>query len=155
MKYRGIIITAMILAMVGMAYAVESIKPASHDTTWTRTHGQESRVDEGTCLACHKDRVACIKCHQEVQPRSHTPSWLKRGHGLESRWNRDKCTTCHKEDSCVACHSSIPPSDHRPGWGGAADPVNIHCNSCHYPIQETRCFTCHKIAHTPTQYRAP
>src|SRR5208283_4451355 len=69
----------------------ESIKPASHDSTWIRAHGQESKFDESSCLACHKDRVDCIKCHQEVPPRSHTPSWTRIGHGLESRWNRDKC----------------------------------------------------------------
>ncbi len=130
----------------------ESIKPATHDSTWIRAHGEESKYDENSCLGCHKNRVDCIKCHQEVAPRSHTPSWARIGHGLESRWNRDKCLVCHQEDSCVDCHNNTQPSSHRSGWGGLGQAVNIHCQNCHFPVQDTGCFTCHKTVHTPTQF---
>lgn len=129
-------------------------KPDTHDGTWILRHGQASRVDEASCLQCHSDRSLCIQCHQDTQPRSHTPAWVKRTHGLEARWSRETCMTCHREDSCVSCHQSTAPSSHRPGWnsspaGGAG---GQHCLNCHYPVSDTTCFTCHKVAHAPGQY---
>jgi hypothetical protein len=116
------------------------------------THGPASRIDERECLQCHSDRTACINCHQDTQPRNHTAAWVHRTHGLEARWNRDACATCHREDSCVQCHRSTPPSTHVPGFGGAGQSVNGHCNSCHFPLADTSCFTCHKVSHSQGQF---
>ena len=91
-------------------------KPDTHNGAWLETHGQAARVDEESCLQCHTGRTSCIQCHQDTQPRSHTPSWVKRGHALEARWSRETCLACHNDDSCIACHQSTPPSSHRPGW---------------------------------------
>jgi hypothetical protein len=132
------------------AAAVDSNKPSTHDTTWMERHGKASEVNIKECMECHTDRVSCIKCHEEVKPRNHTPGWTKKGHGLEARWDRETCSTCHKEDSCIQCHSTTPPLSHKPGW---REPLNRHCNSaCHYPVQETTCYTCHKSAHAPNTY---
>lgn len=146
---RIIIGLIMIFAVAMIAMAVPSDKPNSHDASWIQRHGQASKLNMDECLQCHTDRVACIKCHEEVAPRSHTPGWVKKGHGLEARWDRAKCAACHKEDSCIECHTQTPPASHRPGWRA---PLNRHCGNCHYPIQETTCFTCHKSAHAPNEY---
>jgi hypothetical protein len=142
---------AMVLACVVVvplsALGVTSNKPETHDGSWLREHGPASRINEQECLDCHQGRTNCIQCHQDTQPRSHTPSWIKRSHGLEARWGRETCMACHREDMCIACHSSTPPSTHRPGWG-AVQP-NRHCTSCHFPISETSCFTCHKTSPHP------
>ncbi|NTW99265.1 MAG: hypothetical protein HGB35_04925 [Geobacteraceae bacterium] len=134
------------------AFAVESNKPASHDISWMNRHGSVSKVKIDDCLECHMDKVSCIKCHQEVAPRNHTPAWTKKGHGLEARWDRSSCTACHKEDSCNECHMNTRPSSHRPGWGGSGSTQNGHCGTCHYPVQDTTCFVCHKAAHSPNNY---
>jgi len=147
------IITAFTVMFIALcAFAVESSKPSTHDMSWMARHGKASRVNIKECMDCHTDRVSCIKCHQEVEPRNHTPSWVKKGHGLEARWERKSCETCHREDSCMECHDSTPPASHRPGWGGSGSSLNRHCNGCHYPVQETTCFTCHKSAHAPNEY---
>ncbi|WP_081646832.1 hypothetical protein [Limisalsivibrio acetivorans] len=148
MKVKFLILSAILLTAL-VAFAVESNKPSTHDTSWIKRHGQASKVNGEECKMCHVDQVSCIKCHQETPPRNHTPSWTKKGHGLEAKWDRESCATCHKEDSCIECHSSTPPSTHRPGW---REPVNRHCDSCHYPVQQTTCFTCHKSAHAPNTY---
>jgi hypothetical protein len=145
----GVIAAIAIMLMALAALAVDSNKPASHDLSWVKRHGAASRVNLKECLECHTDRVSCIRCHQETPPRSHTPTWTKKGHGLEARWDRSACSACHTEDSCIECHTNTPPSSHRPGW---RDPINRHCGSCHYPVQETTCFTCHKRAHAPNEY---
>jgi hypothetical protein len=147
---RNILIGLFILFSVAtVAFAVESDKPSSHDTSWIKRHGNASKLNEQECLDCHTDRVSCIKCHNEVAPRNHTAGWIKKGHGLEARWDRNSCQACHREDSCIECHTQTPPASHRPGW---REPLNRHCGSCHYPIQETTCFTCHKAAHAPNEY---
>lgn len=142
----------IILAFSLTAYAVSSNKPESHDLSWMKRHGVASKANLSECMECHTERVSCIKCHQEVEPRSHTKGWVKKGHGLEARWDRNKCAACHTEDSCTECHTQTPPSTHRPGWGGKGQSVNRHCAGCHYPVQQTGCFTCHKVVHTSNQY---
>jgi hypothetical protein len=129
-------------------------KPDTHDGTWLLRHGQASRVDEASCLQCHTDRATCIQCHQDVQPRNHTPSWVRQTHGLEARWSRETCMACPREDSCVSCHEATPPSSHRAGWStsAAGGGGGQHCLNCHYPVGDTTCFTCHKVAHEPGQY---
>ena len=149
MRLKVTLILGMLVLFACVSLAVDSNKPSSHDTSWLKRHGQASKTNPEQCTACHTNKTDCIRCHEEVTPRNHTPSWIKRGHGLEARWNRDSCTTCHKEDSCIECHQSTAPSSHRPGW---REPLNRHCNSCHYPIQDNICFTCHKSAHAPGTY---
>jgi hypothetical protein len=145
----GLIALCAVMLMALGALAIDSNKPSSHDLSWVARHGAASKVNLAECLECHTDRVSCIRCHQETEPRSHTPTWVKKGHGLEARWDRTACKACHTEDSCIECHENTPPSDHRPGW---REPLNRHCNSCHYPVQDTTCFTCHKRAHAPNEY---
>ncbi|QEM68957.1 hypothetical protein FO488_12850 [Geobacter sp. FeAm09] len=129
---------ALLLCVALAAFAVESNKPASHDATWLHNHGAASKVKLAECLECHADRVSCIQCHQEVQPRNHTGAWTRKGHGLEARWDRSSCLACHKEDSCIECHQNTPPASHRSGWSSG------HCTQCHKPVQESTCFVCHK-----------
>ncbi len=142
-------ITLVLLLFVPTAFAVESQKPVSHDMSWIKRHGQASRINSGECRECHIEKVSCVKCHEDTAPRNHTSGWIKKGHGLEARWDRAKCAACHKEDSCVTCHQETPPASHKPGW---REPLNRHCGNCHFPIQQTKCFTCHKSAHAPNQY---
>jgi hypothetical protein len=146
------IITALALMLIALCcFAVESSKPSSHDASWMDRHGKFSKANMQECMECHNDRVSCIKCHQDTEPRNHTLSWVKKGHGIEARWDRESCETCHREDSCIECHESTPPSSHRPGW---REPVNRHCDSaCHYPVQDTTCYACHKSAHAPNEYK--
>lgn len=147
-----LLLTAIILTgIAGITYGIETGKPSSHDISWLQRHGSASRANLEECIQCHTDQVSCIQCHQEVQPRSHTTFWLKTGHGQEARWDRSKCVSCHKEDSCIDCHLNTPPSSHRAGWGGSGA-GSRHCVNCHYPVQETTCYTCHKTAHTPNSY---
>lgn len=147
---RNIILTLMLVLMASTAFAVTSEKPSTHDTSWMKRHGKASMLNMSDCTSCHVEKVSCVKCHQEVPPRSHTSGWKKKGHGLEARWDRATCAACHKEDTCVECHKTTPPASHRPGW---REPLNRHCTTgCHFPVQETTCFTCHKTAHAPNQY---
>lgn len=156
MKAKLTVISLLISLLIAVvsAYAVDSNKPSSHDISWLHRHGPESKAHLDECVQCHVDRVSCIQCHQEVQPRNHTPSWVKTGHGLVARWDRSACTVCHKEDMCIECHLNTPPSSHRPGWGGPGGiPNNRHCGTCHFPVQDTTCFVCHKTAHAPNIYK--
>lgn len=147
---RIILITLITLATSLVAYAVNSEKPETHDTSWIERHGPASKVNKQECMDCHVEQTSCIKCHQDTPPRNHTAGWAKKGHGLEARWDSESCSSCHTEDTCISCHQATPPSTHRPGW---REPLNRHCgSSCHYPIQETTCYTCHKSAHAPNQY---
>jgi hypothetical protein len=132
------VFAAVLLGMSFAAFAVESNKPSSHDISWLHRHGPASRAHIEECLECHIDKVSCIQCHQEVEPRNHTAAWTKKGHGLEARWDRSSCLSCHKEDSCTECHLSTPPSSHRSGWASS------HCANCHKPVQDSTCFVCHK-----------
>jgi hypothetical protein len=149
MKIKVLFTIVIMLLFAYVVMAVDSTKPEDHDISWMKRHGQASKVRSEECYSCHIDRVDCIRCHEEVMPRNHTPSWIKRGHGLEASWNRDTCAACHREDSCIECHQTTQPYTHRPGW---ADPLNRHCQECHYPVQDTTCFTCHKAVHAPNQY---
>ena len=153
-SYILVILTAMALgAMTLGAFAVDSNKPSSHDISWLERHGMVSKADKSECVQCHTDEISCKQCHQEVKPRNHSATWTKKTHGLEARWDRSSCNTCHKEDSCSSCHAVTPPSTHRPGWGGSGSSQNRHCTSCHYPVQQTTCFVCHKTAHSPSAYQ--
>jgi len=140
------------MAVIFSVYAYDSEKPETHNSEWIQDHGQAYEANSSECSYCHTDKVTCITCHQEVKPRSHNASWKRKTHTYKAKWDRETCMTCHREDSCVECHKSTPPMTHRPGWGGIEDSQNRHCNNCHYPIQETTCYTCHESSHSPSSY---
>jgi len=77
---RSILIGLMLVFAVAlMAFAVTSEKPASHDTSWIKRHGNASKLNIDECTACHVEKVSCTKCHQEVAPRTHTPGLDQEG----------------------------------------------------------------------------
>jgi hypothetical protein len=118
-------------------------RPPSHDARWTEQHGDTSRAEPELCATCHAE-ADCVRCHQEIAPRDHTEFWIRRGHGLESEWDRERCMACHRQDECVQCHRTTPPANHVGGWG---EPTFLHCQRCHYPVEETSCAVCHERAH--------
>jgi hypothetical protein len=118
----------------------KSRKPKDHGQAWTKTHGRMSRATPQNCAICH-DNEKCISCHRDEKPANHKEFWARKEHGLKARYSRENCTVCHTEDSCTACHAKSPPSSHRTGW---AQGSNLHCNSCHLPLESTNCYVCHK-----------
>ncbi|MDR2400446.1 MAG: hypothetical protein LBD73_02195 [Deferribacteraceae bacterium] len=158
-------ITFGIMFAAGVASAVESSKPETHDGGWIDRHGKVSRADESECLSCHTDRISCIECHQDTKPRDHTSAYVYKGHGLKSQWSRESCVSCHTDSSfCDECHLITAPSTHRRGWGGnlynadgsVAGRQGRHCTmGCHsfaasgmavYGNDRVtrRCKTCHQ-----------
>lgn len=116
----------------------------AHDVPalWKRTHGREYQEDSLFCAMCHEDQAAfCEDCHRSDKPDSHTLTWRRKTHGLRAQWDRGACAVCHEEDSCEKCHRNTEPRSHRGAWG---DPLNRHCASCHYPVQNTNCTVCHE-----------
>jgi hypothetical protein len=63
-----------------------------------------------------------------------------RTHGFLASIDRSRCYTCHRTDSCDECHQVTLPVSHRPGFGNNQQ---RHCNSCHFPIQDSGCVVCH------------
>jgi hypothetical protein len=121
-------------------------KPASHARAWEKAHGQVARSGlvppyENRCSMCHEDSD-CSTCHQAQEPSSHTNSFRTTTHGINARMDRDACLTCHRTDSCDRCHRETTPRNHRGGWG---EPRDNHCYTCHLPVQNEGCFTCHKV----------
>lgn len=143
-------IVLLVLASGVLAY--ETDKPEDHTSTWMQLHGQVSQADPAYCTDCHTNKVDCLACHEVLKPRNHNGTWKRKAHGLKARWDRTNCLVCHQEDFCIECHTSTPPFSHRPGWGGLDDSQNRHCGSCHYPVQETTCGTCHETAHAPNAF---
>jgi hypothetical protein len=160
MKRTTIFISILTLIFVGgLALAVESSKPNTHDSSWERRHGKVSAGDDSECLSCHIDRLDCITCHQDQKPRDHTSAYVYKGHALKAKWSRQSCTTCHNDSAfCDECHEITPPSNHVKGWGGniyqdgATGATGRHCITCHEPraslygsnpVSRT-CKTCHQ-----------
>lgn len=132
-------------------YAYDNAKPDTHNTAWLELHGKQAAVDDSLCISCHTDRLACIACHEDVRPRSHNNSWVKKGHGLQSRWDPTGCKTCHTEDSCSSCHETSVPMNHNRAGFGTANSAGFHCYSgCQLPSGSWRntvsqnCVVCHK-----------
>lgn len=129
------------------------VKPATHGGNWTRVHGgvcragSERTVDR--CDLCHKEQD-CASCHLTTQPANHTNQWRRVGHGLTAQLDRDNCATCHKPDSCIQCHAETEPRSHTGNFGS---PRNMHCLSCHEPLQGEGCSACHSGA--PSHALAP
>jgi len=121
----------------------------AHDNPeiWEKVHGQEFRIDPQYCAMCHDQQQDCDQCHSVHAPDSHTVAFRRKTHGLEARWNQESCAVCHEEDSCIRCHSDTQPTSHRGAFG---PPVNAHCASCHFPVNDTSCTVCHDRIDHPT-----
>ncbi len=126
--------------------------PPSHDVAWDRAHGQVfsaglSDAIADNCSLCHTEST-CDQCHMQEEPRDHDGFWRHGGHGLAARMDRERCETCHQPDSCDRCHQDSAPRSHRGNFG---EPGNNHCVSCHFPLEEEGCATCHfnqPVAHS-------
>ena len=118
--------------------------PASHGPLWIEHHGTVCRRDDPAtvhdCSMCHSEHD-CSDCHQVWAPKSHTSFWRIRGHGIEARMDRESCATCHQTYDCDRCHQETLPLSHRGPWGGTQ---SMHCVSCHLPLGQNGCVTCHK-----------
>ena len=127
--------------------------PTSHAFGWQRSHGLVVRAHDtatvNDCSMCHQES-GCSKCHREVPPANHDNYFRLRGHGLMARMDRQNCSACHRSDSCDACHRESRPITHAGSFG---TPRNNHCISCHLPVTNTDCFTCHRS--TPSHATAP
>jgi len=118
--------------------------PASHDTFWKKQHGPTARMHgEDTaddCSMCHEES-SCQQCHANEAPENHSDYFRDRAHGLFARMDRQNCAACHRSDSCDACHQDTRPMSHTGSFGGT---TSTHCVSCHLPLQDNECATCHK-----------
>ena len=125
------------------------VPPGDHSESWLRRHGTEAqwRVFEthgSECYACHR-KSACLTCHKNSLPRSHTALWRVRTHGVAAAWDSDTCKECHETGTCVRCHRSTAPMNHRGAWSAthglaAQTKGNQHCAVCH---SLARCAACH------------
>lgn len=124
------------------------VSPQTHAHNWLGTHGKvvraESQLTVNDCTMCHT-RATCVTCHQDEPPQNHNNFFRIRGHGVVASMDRQNCATCHRSDFCDRCHSEAQPLSHFSAWGS---PVNLHCNSCHFPLASPgqSCFVCHKGA---------
>jgi hypothetical protein len=131
----------------------EDVAPASHDRLWMRRHGSvvcergDRTADD--CSMCHGEST-CVACHLEMPPANHTNHFRLKTHGVIAALDRQSCATCHRAESCDQCHQETAPMSHTGAWGA---PVDRHCLSCHFPIQQESCFVCHKG--TPSHALAP
>ena len=118
--------------------------PPNHAFGWQRMHGKVVRAHStatgDSCALCHKDS-SCAGCHLEVPPPNHNNYFRLRGHGVMARMDRENCAACHRSDSCDACHRQSLPVNHVGQWGA---PRDTHCLSCHLPVSNTDCATCHR-----------
>lgn len=152
MNKKRIIITVLCVFCISVAaYAFEMDKPESHNTAWMDLHGKEAMVDDSGCLECHRERINCIACHEDVKPRSHNGSWTNKTHGMKARWDSENCKYCHTEDSCVACHDSVVPVTHNRAGFGTEGNAGFHCyTSCQLPsgmwknTLSQNCIICHR-----------
>ncbi len=121
------------------------LPPPSHDGGWAHLHGHAvlsgDPAIQNRCGLCHDEPTSCQACHQRQPPRDHTNQFRLRGHGLAASFDRARCATCHTRDSCEQCHQETRPLSHRGGFGAPAD---RHCTSCHFPLQDNGCATCHR-----------
>lgn len=133
-------------------------RPKSHNANWAKEHGsfvtsKYGFKSENVCSLCHEEAM-CVKCHQQEAPANHNNFWRLKGHASMAAMDRQRCAVCHQgADFCERCHSQTPPQDHVAGWG---TPSNLHCVTCHLPVQSVgaqTCATCHSA--TPSHDQAP
>jgi len=128
--------------------------PATHFQNWPERHGRACRrpVSEDTindCSMCHTES-SCVQCHKVVPPTNHNAFFRLRGHAIHARVDRQNCSACHEPASCDRCHEETIPRNHTGLFGSTR---NMHCVTCHLPLQQSGCVTCHKS--TPSHDLAP
>ncbi len=113
-----------------------------HTVSWNLRHGEIARASDELCSYCHETPKDCISCHLDIPPRSHNRLFKIKTHGIEAEIDRDNCQSCHiQQDFCSVCHEQVKPRSHSAGFG---NPSNVHCDTCHEPLADTTCYTCHK-----------
>ncbi len=127
------------------SYVGRDWAPATHASDWQRLHGHASRRASppplDRCALCHEDQT-CERCHRIELPEDHTAHFRLRGHALYARVDRSRCAACHETATCERCHEEVLPLSHASAlWGS---PLNTHCLTCHFPLQDSGCLTCHK-----------
>lgn len=119
--------------------------PPTHARAWDVVHGDVLRSGDtasvNRCSLCHTETTSCRACHEQQAPRDHTHHWRLRSHGIAVSLDRSRCSTCHRSDFCQSCHESTRPLSHRGGFGS---PQNRHCTTCHFPVRQEGCTTCHQ-----------
>lgn len=124
-----------------------------HSQAWRMRHGENSKLAQDTCTLCHQVPNDCQSCHLDTPPRSHTASFKLKTHGVEAELDRQACQSCHVDSSfCAECHQDTRPQSHTPAWGRLGDQ---HCGSCHLPLADTTCATCHTQADLAVHLEAP
>ncbi|MBI2932567.1 MAG: cytochrome c3 family protein [Planctomycetes bacterium] len=134
----------------------KDLAPSTHARNWRPSHGHVVRSGEdlpyaNRCALCHTE-TSCTTCHQDETPRNHTNFWRIQGHAVAADVDRSSCATCHRSDFCDRCHRETAPRSHLLSWSG---PGNRHCVSCHIPLSQDACFTCHRQASHMTAPRRP
>ncbi|GAB4137109.1 MAG: hypothetical protein Fur0037_02020 [Planctomycetota bacterium] len=120
------------------------VPPRTHEFQWVKLHGRTvrehspRRIDD--CSICHREDT-CNTCHRDTPPESHDNYFRRRAHGLYARMDRENCAACHRTDSCDRCHRETEPVNHVGTWGGTQ---STHCLSCHLPLAQNDCATCHR-----------
>ncbi len=117
-------------------------RPSDHAAGWLRQHGSTATASSADCKSCHTENT-CFTCHQTSKPRDHNQAWRLRGHGVVAQMDRERCASCHRQDMCSRCHMNTQPINHTNSWKGGA---TTHCRSCHLPLTQSTCATCHQRA---------
>ena len=116
MKIRLLIVAIVVVLVSTVAYAVDSTKPATHNTNWIESHGQQAKSNMNDCLSCHDERSECISCHETAVPLSHSRANFREGRHPELPGSH--CgTSCiitssnwksNPAQNCIVCHQTRP-----------------------------------------------
>ncbi len=83
-----------------------AIWPESHDFDYRHNHGEEARLGDAACTACHLDLGFCTDCHfrrDGSRHRGHPPGY-RMTHALDARLEPASCGRCHNARYCGECH---------------------------------------------------
>ncbi|MBN2801967.1 MAG: hypothetical protein JXR91_02615 [Deltaproteobacteria bacterium] len=93
-----------------------------HPGDWLSTHGTETRLDNPSCMGCHRSQTFCIECHRRsgfapdspTSKRGKRPGSFHKNASPAQICRRAKtdilaCASCHSESSCITCHARINP----------------------------------------------
>jgi len=129
-------------------------QPPNHALDWKRLHGRACRRTDPRpaedCSLCHEPST-CEQCHRVEPPENHDNFFRLRGHAVVASIDRSTCATCHETATCDRCHADTLPLSHKSGFWGSAR--NVHCLTCHFPLSDSGCLTCHKA--TPSHATGP